>query len=132
MSKSSIPERIDSAVLLHEFEFIAHDIWASRDWGEYAPLFRSRLSDLNLDLPERLYRYARKIMDWGEPSYEEIHKIFSLARSIETLAGLEVPGANECLIDIAGDIHSRLATDPRYGMVRGDIFGTEFPAWWVR
>ncbi|MBL8537759.1 MAG: hypothetical protein JNM59_10195 [Hyphomonadaceae bacterium] len=126
-----ITERIEAARHVHEFEAIAREIESSPQAAKYLALLRSRLQELQLNLPERLGAYGQRIMDSDEPYYEEIHKVFSLAGSLSTLATLGLDGARDWLIVIADDIRMNAAKDPRYNMVREDIFGDLLPPWWT-
>lgn len=124
-----IPERIQAARLNHDFEVLAKDIESSPQAAAYLPLFRARLEELDLNLPQRLGEYVRRIMEDEHPQGEDIHKICSLISSLSCLERLGIEGAHEWLATIAGDVRQKRKA---YGVVRGNPFGDHIPDWWKR
>jgi hypothetical protein len=91
--------------------------------------YRIRLADLGLDLPERIRGYAEHIMA-AEPSYEELHKVFSLAESLARLDRIGISGARVRLDALSHRIREQAQVDARYDMVRAAIYGAGAPTWW--
>jgi len=122
--------RIAAAVRIHEFEVIARDLEASGQLSDYLVPLRSRLKSIDLDLPNSLGKYCQKLVKSDGLVYEEIHKVFSLTKSLSILSDAKLEGAQEWLEAVAEDIKFRRGTDRRYDMVREDIFGATYPNWW--
>lgn len=120
---------IAKALTISDFEEAARAIELSDCREELLAMYRVRLADLGLDLPERIRGYAERIMA-AEPIYEELHKVFSLAESLARLDRIGISGARARLDALSRRIRERAQVDARYDMVRADICGAGAPTWW--
>lgn len=125
-----LSDKISKARTTFELETVARAIAKHDDREELARRYRARLEELGVDLPERILAYAERVMNNDEPLYEELHKVFSLAESLACLDKLEIGGARERLRILLQYIKQQAHADARYDMVRGDIYGVEYPSWW--
>jgi hypothetical protein len=127
-AQTDLGSRIAVATSISTFEGIAEDLANGEGTPDLIEALRLRLLDLDLHLPQRLREYAERIMNAGDPIYEEVMKVLFLARSLDTLASLKINGAEENLRLLG----RTLARDGRYGAYRASVFGTKPLAWWNR
>lgn len=125
-----LSDQISKARTTSELEAVARALSVHDDRAKLIGLFRARLNDLSVDLPERILAYAERIITGDQPLYEELHKVFSLTESLACLASLGIGGARERLQVLSEYITQHAHADARYDMVRADIYGAGYPIWW--
>lgn len=134
MPKVSIFEAIAKAQRPFDFEVIAERIVGEglADAPE-AEALRSRLRELDINVPEGIRDYALRIITGeGAPIWEEIYKAFMLVNSLVALERIGVDGASDALTVVGRALRERAKIDHRYADERHRLYGHGLPEWWTR
>ena len=134
MPKIDIFEAIAKAQRPVDFEEIAKRIVdeALVDAPAAAEL-RSRLRELDINVPERIRDYALRIITGeGSPIWEEIYKAFMLTNSLVALERIGVDGASDALTTVGRALREQARIDHRYADERHRLYGHGLPEWWTR